>query len=198
MHFNTAVFETACGLLQQLPPSSCPEIVFSGRSNVGKSSLINKTLQRKAIARVSATPGKTVTINFFKLDNIKFVALPGFGFANVAKHHTRRWSSLVEGYFSTGRMIDLVVQLVDFRHSPTQDDINMINYLIENEFPFIIALTKADKLSKTQRARRRQELLEEIPYADQIHMIEFSSETGEGVTQLQQIIEDISAGFAEE
>ena len=169
------------------------EIAFAGRSNVGKSSMINKIFNRKQLARVSAMPGKTVTINFFRLENVRFADLPGYGYAKVAKSEKQRWAQLIEGYFNDGRNIQLVFQLVDMRHPPTADDLQMIDYLIEHEFPFVVVLTKRDKLSKKQQADRLAALQQEIPYADQITMIPFSAETGEGVEEIRSIIEEIAA-----
>ena len=122
------------------------EIAFAGRSNVGKSTLINKIFNRKNLARVSSVPGKTATINFYGLENVFFVDLPGYGYAKVAKSEKRRWSELIEGYLNSGRDLRLVFLLIDMRHAPSADDLHMINYLIDAELPFVIILTKADKL----------------------------------------------------
>ena len=126
MNFNEVSFEFAAGDISQLPPSDLPEVVFSGKSNVGKSSLINKLVQRKALARVSATPGKTATINFFKLKEFRLVDFPGYGYAKVSKGEKRRWADLVEGYFEQERNLKLIVQILDIRHAPTKDDVNML------------------------------------------------------------------------
>ncbi len=193
MNFNNAKFLTSYGKFSQIPKSDRTEIAFAGRSNVGKSSLINKIFNRKALARVSATPGKTATINFYELENVHFVDLPGYGYAKVAKTEKQRWSSLIEGYLQSDRALDLVFQLVDFRHPPTADDILMINFLIDSEIPFVVILTKADKLKKTQRAERLEMLKTELPCADQITVIPFSAETGEGVEDIRKIIEEIPA-----
>lgn len=193
MNFNNAKFLTSYGKFSQIPKSDRTEIAFAGRSNVGKSSLINKIFNRKSLARVSATPGKTATINFYELDNIHFVDLPGYGYAKVSKTEKKRWSALIEGYLQSDRELDLVFQLVDFRHPPTADDILMINFLIDSEIPFVIALTKADKLKKTQRAERLKKLQTELPCADRITVIPFSAETGEGVEDIRRIIEEIAA-----
>lgn len=192
MNFNNARFLTSYGKFSQIPESERTEIAFAGRSNVGKSSLINKILGRKSLARVSATPGKTATINFFELESIYIVDLPGYGYAKVSKTEKQRWSSLIEGYLQAGRQLDLVFQLVDFRHPPTSDDILMINFLIDSEIPFVVVLTKADKLKKKQRAERLEKLQGELPCADQITVIPFSAETGEGVEEIRRIIEDIA------
>lgn len=195
MNFNNVKFLTSYGKFSQIKKSERPEIAFSGRSNVGKSSLINKIMNRKQLARVSAVPGKTVTINFFELENIYIVDLPGYGYAKVAKTEKTRWAELIEGYLADDRQLELVFQLVDFRHKPTADDIMMINFLIDSEIPFVIVLTKADKLSKRERAERRQALMNEIPCADQITMIEASAETGEGMEEIRGIITDIAESF---
>lgn len=192
MNFNKAEFLTSYGKFSQIPESDRVEIAFSGRSNVGKSSLINKIFNRKSLARVSATPGKTVTINFYSLDNIHIVDLPGYGYAKVAKAEKRRWAGLIEGYLQADRDLELVFQLVDFRHPTTEDDIHMINFLIDSEIPFVIVLTKADKLKKTQREARIEALQNELPCADQITVIPFSAETGEGVEEIRGIIEEIA------
>lgn len=192
MNFNKAEFLTSYGKFSQIPESDRIEIAFSGRSNVGKSSLINKIFNRKSLARVSATPGKTVTINFYSLENIHIVDLPGYGYAKVAKTEKKRWAGLIEGYLQADRDLGLVFQLVDCRHPPTADDIHMINFLINSEIPFVIVLTKADKLKKTQREARMESLQNELPCADQITVIPFSAETGEGVEEIRGIIEDIA------
>ncbi len=193
MNFNNAEFAASFGSFSQLPPPERVEIAFSGRSNVGKSSLINKLFNRKNLARVSAVPGKTATINFYKADGIFIVDLPGYGYAKVAKSEKKRWNELIGGYLSAERELALVVQLIDFRHPPTADDIQMINALIDGQIPFLIALTKADKLSKNQRAQRREALKTELPCADDLTIIEFSSETGEGIEELRTIIDEISS-----
>ena len=197
MNYSKAEFKAAYGTFSQIPPSELPEIAFSGRSNVGKSSLINKLMGRKSLARVSAVPGKTITINFYSLEKLHIVDLPGYGYAKVAKNEKLRWAELIEGYLNDDRNLALVVQLIDFRHSPTADDIMMINFLIDSGIPFIIALTKADKLKRRERLERREALLQEIPCAEDITMIEFSAETGEGVEELRAILEDIVEGEAE-
>lgn len=194
MNFNNAVFEASYGLFSQLPETAQLEIAISGRSNVGKSSLINKLLNRKSLARVSSMPGKTATINFYRLtDTVRLVDLPGYGYAKVAKGEKQRWSELIGGYFEQGRNLVLVLQLIDMRHEPSKEDLNMIETLVENELPFIVVLTKSDKLNSTERKERLSGLAHEIPYAEQITMLPFSSVTGEGVQELRGIIEDVTS-----
>ena len=193
MNYNKVEFKASYAKFNQIPKSEKLEFAFSGRSNVGKSSLINRIMNRKSLARVSSMPGKTITINFFSLENSYVVDLPGYGYAKVSKTEKQRWAGLIEGYLHDDRNLALVFQLVDFRHKPTADDIMMINFLIESEIPFVIVLTKADKMKKKEREERRKALLSEIPYADEITMIEFSAETGEGVEEIREIIESIAS-----
>lgn len=192
MNFNKAEFFRSYGEYSQLPPSDRVEIAFAGRSNVGKSSLINKVFNRKNLARVSAVPGKTATINFYSLENIFLVDLPGYGYAKVAKSDKVRWSGLIEGYLHDDRQLSLIFQLIDMRHPPTKDDLQMIDFLIESEIPFAIVFTKADKLSKREREERMAGFATEIPYFDDIEKVEFSAQTGEGAEKIRQIIEELA------
>lgn len=192
LNYNNVEFEASYGTYKQLPKDDKVEFAFSGHSNVGKSSLMNAVFGRKNLARTSSQPGKTVTVNFFDVDGIKFVDLPGYGYAKVSLSDKKRWSDLVEGYLMSGRDIRLIIQLVDSRHTPTKDDIMMINFMIDNEVPFIIALTKSDKLNKTERENRQKAFMEEIPCADQITMIWTSTQTGEGIKEIKEIIESLA------
>lgn len=193
MNFNKAEFYASYGKFSQIPPCEGIEIAFAGRSNVGKSTLINKLFNRKNLARVSSVPGKTATINFYKLENIFFADLPGYGYAKVSKSEKQRWSELIEGYLNSDRDFCLVFLLIDMRHAPSADDLQMIDYLIETERPFVIVLTKADKLKKSERISRMEKFAEEIPHFDEIHTVPFSSQTFEGVEELRKIIDDISS-----
>ncbi len=192
MNFQNVRFEASYGLFSQIPPCEMPEFAFSGRSNVGKSSLINKLFNRKQLARVSAMPGKTTTINFFRLEDVRFADLPGYGYAKVSKKEKARWSGLIGDYLASDRDIALVFQLIDMRHPPTKDDLTMIDYLVECEMPFVIVLTKMDKLSRREQEERLAALQTEIPYADQITILPVSSETGEGMQAIRDIIEELS------
>lgn len=190
MNYNNAQFETAYGISSQLPESVECEIAFAGRSNVGKSSLINKLLNRKKLARISSVPGKTITINFYKVDKIKFVDLPGYGYAKVSFKEKERWAELMESYFNSQRNISLVVQLVDMRHPVTKDDLEMIEFLKHYDYKFVVVATKSDKLNKTQYKTRMEELKEEIRSVCDAQIIPFSSMNGEGVEELKKIIEE--------
>lgn len=193
MNYNHAVFEAAYGTSKQLPKAEHIEFAFAGHSNVGKSSLMNAIFGRKALARVSSQPGKTVTVNFYDVDGIKFVDLPGYGYAKVSQNDKKRWADLVEGYLMSDRDIRLIVQLVDSRHAPTKDDVQMIDFMIDNEVPFIIALTKCDKLNKTERQKRAEAFLTEIPCFDQITSVWTSTTTFEGISDLKEIFEELSS-----
>lgn len=189
MNYNTAKFEQAFGISSQLPESSVPEIAFAGRSNVGKSSLLNKLFNRKQLARVSSVPGKTITINFYDVDGVKFVDLPGYGYAKISKQEKERFAELMEGYFQSDRNLKLVVQLVDMRHKPTADDIGMIEFMKQMEIPFIIVMTKSDKLKVKEYKRRLTDSKEELEFAGDVPIIPFSSQTGEGVNEVKKCIE---------
>lgn len=190
MNYNLAKFERAYGIFEQLPESKESEIVFSGRSNVGKSSLLNKLFNRKSLARVSSVPGKTITINFYDVDGIKFVDLPGYGYAKLSKSEKERFSGLMEGYFNSDRNIKLVVQLVDMRHKPSADDYAMISFLQEMQIPFIVVCTKADKLKVKEFQKRSNELLSELENVDENVIIPFSSQNGLGADKIKQLIEN--------
>ncbi len=192
MNHQNVIFEKSFGISAQLPTPELPELAFAGRSNVGKSSMLNRLFNRKQLARVSAVPGKTSTINFFRAEGIHFVDLPGYGYAKVSKSEKKRWSELIEGYFAQDRDLRIVFQLIDMRHPPTEDDLTMINFLIDGGFPFAVILTKADKLNKTQRQNRLESITQELPCGDQIVKIPFSSQTGEGAEAVWEIIEEIA------
>lgn len=189
MNFSAAQFESAAGTAKQLPPSCLPEIVFSGRSNVGKSSLINKLVNRKSLARVSATPGKTGTINFFHVGSFHLVDLPGYGYAKVSQAEKKRWAELVEGYFAQKRNFCLVVQIIDMRHPPTKDDMQMIDFLHRGGYPFIIVLTKKDKLNKSELLKREAGLKEELAAYPEVKLFPFSALKGDGKEEIQAFIE---------
>ena len=188
INFNKAEFTMAAGTSDQLQISDKPEVIFSGRSNVGKSSLINKLVNRKSLARVSATPGKTATINFFDVDKFCLVDLPGYGYAKVSHSERDRWAELMEGYFAQDRNFCLVVQIVDMRHKPTQDDLNMIDFLYNNGFKFIIVLTKKDKLKKTAQKESLQRLNEILADYEDIELYPFSALNGEGTEEIREAI----------
>lgn len=189
VNFSSTDLTISAGFPTQFPADVRPQIAFSGRSNVGKSSLINTLLGRKALARVSASPGKTVTINFYDVDKkLYFVDLPGYGFAKRSDAERRRFSTLTDGYFVKNDRLDLlrlVVQLVDIRIGPTDDDRTMIDFLIECKIPFLIAASKADKLSKTAVSEAVAKLQAQYP---DVTVIPFSSLNGLGKESLRSAI----------
>ncbi len=188
MNFHLSEFQASYGLSSQLPPSDRPEFVFSGRSNVGKSSLINRLCFRKNLARVSATPGKTATINFYRVDTIYFVDLPGYGYAKVSNADRRRWDELINSYFEAERSTTLLVQLLDSRHAPSADDLQMLEYLRYHRIPFIAVLTKADKLKKTQQEQALADFTAQLqPYGCQ-QVFLTSAEKGQGIEEVQQYL----------
>lgn len=189
LKFEKSEYTASYGTFKQLPPSTKAEIAFAGRSNVGKSSLLNKILNRKGLARVSSVPGKTVTINFYSVDNIYFADLPGYGYAKVSDNEKKRWADLMEGYFASDRNIKLVVVLTDMRRSITKDDVNMIEYLAHNNFNFAVVMTKSDKLNKTEYAKRLEEIKTELEGFNPVAVIPFSSLNGDGRDELRKVID---------
>ena len=190
MRFDKAQFEASYGTAAQLPVSDAAEIAFAGRSNVGKSSMLNKILNRKNLARVSSVPGKTVTINFFDCDGIKLVDLPGYGYAKVNFNEKKRWADLMEGYFKSDRNIRLVVQLTDMRHPVTADDLDMMRFMQAAGYQFIVVMTKSDKLNKTERANRLEAVKTELAEFGEVETIPFSAQNGEGAEQIRKAIAD--------
>lgn len=190
MRIEKAQFEAAAGRSDQLLEPNLPEIAFSGKSNVGKSTLINKLLNRKSLARTSATPGKTATVNFYRVDTVRFVDLPGYGYARVSQAERLRWSELMEGYFGSKRDIRMVLQLCDMRHAPSANDRDMLLYLKQIHLPFALILTKADKLNRTQRAEQ-EALYTALCQTESVsQMIPFSAVTGEGVPEIWSILNE--------
>ena len=188
VNVNNVSLKISAGVPSQFVRSLLPQIAFSGRSNVGKSSLINTLLNRKSMARVSSAPGKTITVNFYDVDKkIYLVDLPGYGYAKRSMDSKRSWSSLTEDYFLKNPSSDalkLVIQLIDIRTGPTDDDILMINMMIDRDIPFVVVGTKTDKLSKTALANRIDELEHEYFEGTGIKILPFSSVSREGKDEL--------------
>lgn len=189
MRFDKVKYEASYGTAQQLPASEHIEIAFAGRSNVGKSSMLNKILNRKNLARVSSVPGKTVTVNFFDCDGIKLVDLPGYGYAKVNFKEKKRWADLMEGYFTSDRNIRLVVQLTDMRHPVTKDDLDMMRFMQSAGYDFIVVMTKSDKLNKTERTKRMEDIHTELAEFGDVKIIPFSASNGEGADEIRKAIE---------
>jgi len=193
INFNSAKLTISAGFLKQTP-KDMPHIVFSGRSNVGKSTLINKIVNQNKLARTSSSPGKTITINFFETDGKFYIVdLPGYGYAKRSDADIRKWSDLVEGYFKNyaKNNISLVVQLADLKVGATKDDMIMIDYMNNAGIPYIIVATKADKLNKTQREESINKLngqFDALPEAARPKIIPFSSLSGEGIDEVRKNI----------
>ncbi len=177
----------SAGFPEQFPREPIPQVAFSGRSNVGKSSLINSLLGRKALARVSSAPGKTITINFYDIDRkLYFVDLPGYGFAKRNPEDKKKWSALTDGYFTNNSSIDrvsLVIQLVDSRMPPTADDAMMLGYLAQSGLPYMVVATKTDKLNATER-KKSFEILSSHPLIKDVPLVPYSALKGEGKDEL--------------
>lgn len=188
MNFNNVDFLISAASTRDFPKERLPEIAFAGKSNVGKSSVINRILQRKNFARVGEKPGKTIHVNYFTIDKkCYFVDLPGYGFAKVSQSEKDRWAKLMESYFAAGR-IDLGVMIVDARHAPTNNDITMANWFMESGCPFVVVANKLDKLGKTQIAPNLQVIREDLSLPDDCVIVPFSAEKGTGREELVRII----------
>ena len=193
MNYNKADFIASYGISSQLPESDRPELSFSGRSNVGKSSLINKLCNRKNLARVSSTPGKTATINFYAVDDCYFVDLPGYGYAKVSKEERDRWGRLMERYFAEEGLITLGVLIVDARHKPTADDVTMCDWFKGTGCPVIVVANKLDKLKKSEIEPNLTLIRQTLTLPEEALLIPFSAEKGTGKTELLAAISEICA-----
>jgi len=170
------------------PPSELPEVAFAGRSNVGKSSLLNKLVRRKAFARVSKTPGRTREINFFQVnDQFVLVDLPGYGYAKIAKERKAEWRPLIEGYLHQSPKLRGIVQLLDARRDPTEDDLDMLDFLASREVPTIVAVTKVDKFSRAAGEKAVRDLALRL-HLDEDQVIAFSAVTGQGRDELAEAV----------
>ena len=191
LNLQKVSLKISAGTPRQIPSDPRVQVAFSGRSNVGKSSLINALLGRKSLARVSSAPGKTVTINFYDVDGkLYLVDLPGYGFAKRSPEEKKQWSALTDGYFTQTQNIDrlsLVLQLVDSRIGPTADDEMMLDYLSQAELPFVAVATKVDKLNATER-KKTLEALRAHPLVGDAPVIPFSALKGEGKEELWKTI----------
>lgn len=193
MNFNNVEFLISAASVKTLPERNMPEIVFAGKSNVGKSSVINRVLQRKNFARVGEKPGKTVHVNYFVIDKTcYFVDLPGYGYAQVSQSEKERWAKLMESYFASGR-VDLGIFIVDARHAPTNNDITMAQFFIESGYPFVVVANKLDKVKKSQIAGNLETIRTDLELPEDCPIIPFSAEKGTGRDELVRIIVDAAS-----
>ena len=190
MNFNNVEFLISAAAPKDFPGNRLPEIAFAGKSNVGKSSVINRILQRKNFARVGEKPGKTIHVNYFVIDKTcYFVDLPGYGYAKVSQQEKDRWGRLMENYFATQR-IDLGVLIVDARHAPTNNDITMANWFLESGCPFVVVANKLDKLKKSELIPNMERIREDLGLPETCPLIPFSAEKGTGRDDLVRLILD--------
>ena len=181
MVIKSAELETVCGITSTLPKNLLPEFAFSGKSNVGKSSLINALMLRKNLARTSGQPGKTQTINYFKINNaVYFVDLPGYGYAKVSKEIKAKWGKMIEKYLKTSKVLQTIFLLIDIRHEPGENDKTMFEWILANGFTPVIICTKADKISRGQIQRQVSVIRKELGAKNDIKIIPFSAETKQG------------------
>ena len=190
MNFQKVEFLISAASPKDFPKTRLPEIAFAGKSNVGKSSVINRILQRKNFARVGEKPGKTIHVNYFTVDSkCYFVDLPGYGFAKVSASEKARWGKLMEDYFAANR-IDLGVMIVDYRHPPTNNDINMANWFIQSGCPFVVVANKMDKLKKSELLPNLETIRNDLDLPEGTPIIPFSAEKGNGRDELIRKILD--------
>ena len=188
MNFNNVEFLISAAAPRQFPAARLPEIAFAGKSNVGKSSVINRILNRKNFARVGEKPGKTIHVNYFTVDKTcYFVDLPGYGYAKVSQSEKERWGKLMEDYFAAGR-IDLGVMIVDSRHAPTNNDITMASWFIQSGCPFVVVANKLDKVKKSQIESNLEVLRSDLDLPEHCPVIPFSAEKGTGKEDLVKLI----------
>ena len=190
MNVNNVSLETVCGITSTLPENTLPEFAFAGKSNVGKSSLINAMINRKSLARTSAQPGKTQTINFYNVeDALYFVDLPGYGYAKVSQEIKEKWGKMIERYLKKSKQLKLVFLLIDIRHEPSANDKNMYEWIEYNGFEPVIIATKLDKINRSQVQKHIKMLRTGLGLKKETILIPFSSETKQGKEELWSIID---------
>lgn len=189
MIIRNVSLETVCGITSKLPDNQKIEVAFAGKSNVGKSSLINALMNRKSLARTSAQPGKTQTINYYNInDELYFVDLPGYGYAKVSVQEKERWGKLMEAYFRAEGTLDYGVMIVDARHKPTANDVTMADFFLQSGKPFIVVANKLDKLKKSEIEPNLACIRETLALPEGVAVIPFSAEKGDGREQLLSFV----------
>ncbi|MDD6466507.1 ribosome biogenesis GTP-binding protein YihA/YsxC [Coprococcus sp. HCN-4056] len=191
MIIKSAELETVCGITSTLPETEMPEIAFAGKSNVGKSSLINGLLNRKSLARTSSQPGKTQTINYYNINHdLYFVDLPGYGYAQVSVEIRAKWGKMVEWYLHTSKQLRLVFLLIDIRHEPSENDCIMYDWIVKNGYEPVIIATKLDKIKRSQIQKNLKIIRQKIQPVEGTIIIPFSAQTKQGKEEILQLIED--------
>ena len=190
MIIKSVNLETVCGVTSRLPENELPEFAFAGKSNVGKSSLINALMNRKAYARTSSQPGKTQTINFYNINNaFYYVDLPGYGYAKVSLEAKEKWGKMIERYLSRSRMLKMVILLVDIRHDPSANDKSMYDWIVYNGYHPVIIATKLDKINRSQVAKHTKAIRQGLGMAPEDILIPFSAETKQGREEIWELLE---------
>lgn len=195
MIIKSAALETVCGITSTLPENTLPEIAFAGKSNVGKSSLINALMNRKSLARTSSQPGKTQTINFYNVNSeIYFVDLPGYGYAKVSEEIKAKWGKMIERYLKKSKQLKAVFLLIDIRHEPSANDKQMYSWILANGFHPIIIATKADKISRNQLQKHIKMVKEGLKVEKETVVIPFSAQTKQGRDEIYELIDGLMKG----
>ena len=193
MIIKKAELETVCGISSRIPESCSPEVAFAGKSNVGKSSLINGLLNRKSLARTSSQPGKTQTINYYNVNDMLYlVDLPGYGYAKVSEEVREKWGRMIERYLHGSRQLKAVFLLVDIRHAPSENDRTMYQWILYQGYEPVIIATKLDKIKRSQVSRQLKILKEGLEVKPGTKMIPFSAETRQGRDEIWELIEDVT------
>lgn len=194
MIIKNAELETVCGITSVLPDNQMPEVAFAGKSNVGKSSLINGLLNRKSLARTSQEPGKTQTINFYNVNKeLYFVDLPGYGFAKVSKEVQQKWGAMIENYLKTSKQLKAVMLLIDIRHEPSANDRNMYEWIVYNGYKPVIIATKLDKINRSQKIRHIKMIRQGLNVLPDTVILPFSAKTKQGREEILDFISSVTS-----
>ena len=194
MVIKSLQLETVCGITSKLPENDKPEVAFAGKSNVGKSSLINALMNRKSFARISSEPGKTQTINFYNINDAMYcVDLPGYGFAKVSKETQAKWGKMIENYLTTSKQLRAVFLLIDIRHEPSKNDKDMYEWIVYNGYDPIIIATKLDKINRSQVQKHIKMIKTGLNVKPQTVVIPFSSQTKQGRDEIWELVDSIVA-----